>query len=129
MTHALYADQPLDVHQPSYDYYMANFEEIFKAFQEDLKRLHVSKNPDELKTLFFTKYFNYDVTIDGVLHENYLSQPLAYHFGADLWGMIHDVFGKEKVFELILNPDQILPAFNEAFVSIGKAEYQLPLQA
>jgi hypothetical protein len=72
--------------------------------------------------LFMNHYFYRDVEIDGKLNENYLGQPIAYHFGADVWGIIHDTYGREKVFELLRNPSQFFKYYNEALLKINRKD-------
>lgn len=50
-------------------------------------------------------------------------QSRDYSFGNDIWGVIHDVFGKDKVYEVFRNPDIFLEVYNDAVIKIGKEKY------
>lgn len=114
----------IDVNPISLKYYLDNFDEIYAQLRSDIQELRSGKikTIEELEKLFMSHYFYFDVEIDGELKENYLAQPVAYTLGADIWGLIHDTYGKEKLFELMQNPSELMSAFNESLKSIGRED-------
>lgn len=72
-------------------------------------------------------YFSFDVEINGILHEHYLTQPICYFIGADIWGLIHDEFGKEKVFELFDEPKDIFSVYNQSLKNIGRKDLMIEM--
>jgi hypothetical protein len=124
LTNKIYEDEEISINRISYDYYRSNFDDIYHIFKLDIEALRTGKIKDikEFEDLFMNHYFYRDVEIDGKLNENYLGQPVAYHFGADVWGIIHDTYGREKVFDLLRNPSQIFKYYNEALLKINRKD-------
>lgn len=52
-----------------------------------------------------------------------LKQLRLYSVGNDIWGIIHDVFGKEKVYDTLQNLAHFAATFNAALEHIGKTKY------
>ena len=48
-----------------------------------------------------------------------------YSFGNDIWGIIHDCFGKNIVFETLRNPENFTATFNRALDKIGHEELKI----
>lgn len=48
-----------------------------------------------------------------------------YSFGNDIWGIIHDCFGKEAVFETLRNPESFPEMYNKAMEKIGHEEFKI----
>lgn len=88
----------------SYNYYMKHSDRIIKQFIDDLKTLETG-NMDDADRIFHENYWQRDVVVNGVLKPFYLKNPVAYYLGADIWGMIFDQLGKDKMFEYLECPD------------------------
>lgn len=54
-----------------------------------------------------------------------LKQLRIYSFGNEIWGIIHDCFGKEVVFDTLRNPKNFPKVFNEALEIIGHEEFKI----
>ncbi len=122
LTSKLYPDKSCDVVKQSYDYYIENFDNIYKQLRLDLKMLKDEKSEEVFGEMFSKNYFYTDVEVDGVMQSQYLAQPICYFIGADIWGLIHDEFGKDKVFELFSNPTDVFVYFNQALKNIGRED-------
>lgn len=48
-----------------------------------------------------------------------------YSFGNDIWGVIHDCFGKNVVYDTINNLSKFPEVFNRALEKIGRSELKL----
>lgn len=121
LTKKLYPDETMDVDTKSYDYYMENFEALMAQLKIDLSQLE-DGTPEMVGKMYMEHYFYRDVTLDGHMHENYLSQPVCYFLGADIFGLLHDIYGKEKVFQLMQPGNELLKAINDALVIYGRPE-------
>lgn len=51
-----------------------------------------------------------------------LKHSRNYSLGNDLWGLIHDVYGKDKVFDTIRHLDRYKEVLNSALTSIGRED-------
>lgn len=124
LTGKIYEDQEMSINYTSYDYYLTNFRDIYDTLRDDIKdlRLGMVKKTDEFEDLFNKHYLFRDVKIEDKVVENYLGQPIAYHLGADMWGLIHDVYGRQKVFELLKNPIDFFKYYNNALIKINKQD-------
>ncbi len=54
-----------------------------------------------------------------------LMQFRLYSFGNDLWGVIHDVFGKDKVYETFRHLITFVDVYNEAVTKTGKTAFKI----
>jgi hypothetical protein len=59
------------------------------------------------------------------MREFYLKNPVAYHLGADIWGMIYDMYGKEKTSEIILTLSRFANMFNAELGKLNKSELMI----
>ncbi len=124
LTNKIFGKEEMSINRVSYDYYRSNFDDIYHIFKSDIKSLQSGsiKNMKELENIFMDHYFYRDVEIDGKLYENYLIQPVAYHLGADVWGLIHDIYGRKKLFALLKNPRDFLTYYNQALLIINRED-------
>ncbi|WP_105616299.1 DUF5700 domain-containing putative Zn-dependent protease [Vallitalea okinawensis] len=127
MTRKIYKHDDMDIDDQSYRYYLNNFDKIYDGFRNDIVTLRScdKKEMNVVRDIFMKNYFYRDVVIDGELRENYLWQPIAYHLGADIWGLVHDVFGREKVFDLLMNPSSFFQYFNMALSEIDRDDLHI----
>lgn len=122
-TSKIYPNEEMSMAQISYNYYKNNFEEIYKQFKNDIRSLAMRKAVSY--DLYIENYSYRDVTVDGKLIENYLSQPLKYQLGADIWGLVYDVFGRKVVGQCLENPELFLGFFNRALEEKNLFKYKI----
>lgn len=124
LTKKIYESQEVTINRKSYQYYISNFNTIYDVFRSDIKKIRSGKikNIDELEELFMANYYYRDVMIDGKINKFYLHNPIAYYFGADIWGLIHDVYGRKTVFEILTNPRQFFEYYNKALLKINRKD-------
>lgn len=122
LTKKIYESQEQTIEQQSYDYYLFNFEKIYTRFKNDIKDIRSSDlvNYEDIEDIFIRNYLNRDVIINGELKKFYLRNPLTYYLGADIWGVIHDVFGRDMVRNLLIDPTEFFVVFNKALSIIGR---------
>ncbi len=127
LTSRLYTNEISDCVKKSLDYYLKNFDTIYLSLIDDIKKIRNKEysNLAEVRKLFHSHYFYTDVEKNGEVIENYLLQPITYFLGADLWGLIFDIYGKEIMFECLKNPTQFFTFYNLALIKIGKEELQI----
>lgn len=54
-----------------------------------------------------------------------LKHSRLYSFGNEIWGIIHDCFGKNTVFDTIKNIDRFPNVFNNALEKLGHEEFRI----
>ncbi|WP_102401409.1 DUF5700 domain-containing putative Zn-dependent protease [Haloimpatiens massiliensis] len=54
-----------------------------------------------------------------------LKQFRVYSFGNEIWGIIHDCFGKEMVYKTIRNPQSFRETFNKALEKLSHEEFKI----
>lgn len=108
-------------------YYHEHFNEIFETLKSDLHYLEekLGLGVEDVENIFVEHYLNRNIMIDCVLHEFYLKNPITYYLGADIWGLIYDVFGRSVVNDIITSPNKFKHFFNEAVSIIGKNELKM----
>lgn len=124
LTKKIYEKQEMTINRESYEYYISNFNMIYDVFKSDIKKIRDGeiKNIEELEKLYMDNYYYRDVIINGKMHKFYLKNPIAYYFGADIWGLIHDVYGRETVFELLKHPKHFFEYYNKALISKNRKD-------
>lgn len=113
--------------QFSWTYLNNHFDEGFDTFKEVLSKIKdgtISSNAqvqEEIDRLFMKAH-----TSEQNLNEiPKLKQTLLYSMGNDMYGLIHDVFGKEVVYKIIREPLLFPEYFNKAMTSIGLEKYRI----
>lgn len=48
-----------------------------------------------------------------------------YSFGNEIWGIIHDCFGKDAVFETLMHPETFPSVYNNALVKLSYSQYKI----
>ena len=126
----LYPDKEpnLGLDNTSWNYLNDHFNEYFNHFVDDLHNIREGKigNQEELGDIIGSYWMNAHTEDQSEDEPGILKQLPLYSFGNELWGVIHDQFGKEQVYELFNNLDEFIPKYNEAIKSIGKSEFVLP---
>lgn len=54
-----------------------------------------------------------------------LKHSRLYSFGNDIWGIIHDCFGKSAVFQTLKNPETFPNMYNKSLEKIGCEEFKI----
>lgn len=111
----------------SWDYLNKDFDETFKIFKKhvDMIRSGEIKDAQGVDELISGYWMDSHTKDQNKSEVGRLKQLRLYSFGNELWGLIHDVFGKKKVFETIRNPKDFPGVFNEALKAIGREEYMI----
>ncbi len=119
----IYDKQPnIGLDDFSWKYLNQKFESAFKYYKQFIYDINSGKiDTNEKVREIIIKYFMNPYT-DEQSHDAKpkLQQYLLYSLGNDLFGVIHDVFGKEKVFEVVKKPSEFIKTFNKAVSMIGR---------
>ncbi len=110
----------------SWNYLNRDFENMMRRFKSTLGKIRngtftTEDFQKELKDYWMNPY-----------HENQddqavpaLKQLRLYSFGNEIWGVIHDAFGKAKVFETLRNLKTFPEVYNQALAKLGKKTYTI----
>jgi hypothetical protein len=128
LTKRIYDSEPnLGMDSFTWKYLNDDFDDTFKTFKKHISMIRNGeiKNREDLNKIFFDYWMN-AYTYDQDKNEPpKLKQSRNYSLGNDIWGVIHDVFGKEKVYEVFKNPECFPEVFNDAVRKIGKVMYTI----
>ncbi|QAA31348.1 DUF5700 domain-containing putative Zn-dependent protease [Clostridium manihotivorum] len=104
------------------DFY--NTMDNFRKTVSDI-RAGIIKSPDDLNKLMSEYWTNPYTEEQNKSEIPKLRHFRVYTFGNDIWGVIHDCFGKNTVFETLRNPDSFPVVFNKALDKIGYGQFKI----
>lgn len=118
----------IGLHDYSIQYFKDEFEAFYEKFLLDIQHIRDGKikTQEELVQMFMKYWMS---TRSDRVKDNEpddLGQSLNYFLGAEIWGLIHDVYGKDKVYEILMKPALLLGHYNEALKSIGRSNLLIP---
>lgn len=104
------------------DFYntMAHFQETVNNIRN--KRIN---SIEELERDFSEYWMNPYIEGQGRNEVPELKHSRLYSFGNEIWGIIHDCFGKNTVFDTIKNIDRFPYVFNNALEKLGREEFRI----
>ena len=130
LTKLIYPDKEpnLGLDHDSWKYLNDHFDDYFNHFLEHLREIRSRKlkNQEDLDQLINRFWMDAHTKEQPKDEPGKLKQLPLYSFGNELWGVIHDYFGKEEVYHLFYNLDQVIPLYNQALKALGKTEYLIP---
>ena len=125
----IYPDLPENIGLDAFSWQYLNddFENTFDTFKKHIHMIRTGeiKNKEAVKKILNDYWFNTEVENQDSSDIPDLKYGRLYSFGNELWGTIHDVFGKEKVYELLYDLKSVIPTFNDAVVQLKKEKYQV----
>lgn len=103
------------------DFYntMANFRKTISDIRDNNIR-----SVDELDKLILGYWMNPYTEEQDKKEIPKLKHFRLYSFGNDIWGIIHDCFGKSVVFETLRNPESFPVIFNNCLHKIGCKQFK-----
>ncbi|MDF2672567.1 MAG: putative zinc dependent peptidase [Clostridiales bacterium] len=128
LTKRIYDSEPnLGMDLFTWKYLNDDFEDTFQTFKKHINMIRsVELSTRENLNKIFSDYWMNAYTSEQDKNEPpKLKQSRNYSLGNDIWGVIHDVFGKEKVYEVFKNPECFPDVYNEAVKKIGKDMYTI----
>lgn len=111
----------------TWEYLNNDFENTMKHFKETINNIRSNKieNREELENQLSDYWMNPYIKGQDKKEIPKLRQFRLYSFGNEIWGIIHDCFGKEKVFEIIKDMSKFVQYYNIALEKIGYKEYRI----
>jgi len=109
----------------TWNYLNNQFDEAFAYFKDILIQIKNQeiKTKKEVSHIIRNYFMNSYTKEQDKTEKPKLNHFLLYSMGNDLFGVIHDVFGKDKVYEVVQNPKIFVETFNKAVISLDKPKY------
>jgi uncharacterized protein YjaZ len=111
----------------TWKYLNQDFYNTMTRFQKDIKAIRENKikSVNGLNKLMYEYWMSPYTEEQNKKEIPKLKHSRLYSFGNDIWGIIHDCFGKSAVFETINNPDKFPTIFNRALDKIGYRQFKI----
>lgn len=122
----MYGNEPANIGLDKYSWEYLNSE--FYNGLKDLKQQIKSIRNNELENFqeYLVNYwFSLHTKDQAKTDYPKLKHSINYSLGNDLWGLIQDVYGKEKVFDTLKSLRQFPEVINSAFNKIGRKDLML----
>ncbi|MCB2291184.1 hypothetical protein LGK97_15750 [Clostridium sp. CS001] len=108
----------------TWDYLSKDFHNIYTNFKSQIGKIRSGeiKDINDLNK-YISDYWMNPYTEEQDRNEvPKLKHTRNYSFGNEVWGLIHDVYGREKVFDTLKNLKQFPKIFNSALKEIGRTD-------
>jgi uncharacterized protein YjaZ len=111
----------------TWKYLNEDFYNTMAHFQKDIRDIRENniKSVEELNKVIKEYWMNFYTEEQTKGEIPKLKHFRVYSFGNEIWGIIHDCFGKNAVFETINNPDKFPTIFNKALDKIGYGQFKI----
>lgn len=111
----------------TWKYLNNDFNNTMAHFRKDISNIRNNniKSVDELDKIM-SEYWMNPYTEEQTIGEiPKLKHFRLYSFGNDIWGIIHDCFGKSAVFETLRNPEKFPIIFNKSLDKMGYKQFKI----
>lgn len=105
--------------QNDFEFFENNFLQMYDKFKTTLKKIEINEIYNlEMLNQAMSSYWT---LMDKENRPKYHSR--MYYWGCNIWGLIHDTYGTEKVFEILRNAENFESYFNQALIERGKTKF------
>ncbi|NBI05399.1 DUF5700 domain-containing putative Zn-dependent protease [Senegalia massiliensis] len=126
LTKKIYNDLEQNVGMDTFtwNYLRDEFYDIFNEFKSQIQLIRIGKikDLDDIKEIISEYWLNSCTKLQEKEEVPKLKHSKNYYFGNEIWGLIHDIYGKEKVFEVLKKPKEFPKEFNKALNQIGRTD-------
>lgn len=111
----------------SWDYLNADFEPTMQRFRDTVRQISdgTISSEEVLDKQLEDYWFNPRTAEHAPDEVPKLLQMRIYSLGNEIWGLIHDCFGKDVVFDTFRHPEKFPEVFNHALKLIGRPELSI----
>lgn len=108
----------------TWDYLRNDFDNTHRNFKSQIEKIRSGeiKDINDLMKYISEYWMNYHTEEQDRNELPKLGHTRNYSFGNEVWGLIHDVYGREKVFNTLKNPKEFPSVFNAALKEIGRED-------
>jgi len=109
--------------QYTWGYFTEIYDELHEKFQSDVKRLRLEGESclQEVMGSWLEIYRPEDDKSKTPV----LLHTMNYIIGSEIWGLIHDTYGKEKLYWILNNLGEFSKFYNNALESVGYEHYKI----
>lgn len=123
----IHTDEPENsgLDKESMEYLNAHFDSTYAEFKKTISDIRSGKinTIEEINELIRTYWFNCYTEEQNENEIPRLKQSRIYAMGNELWGTIYDIYGIDKLYEILNNPETAVAKFNEALAVSGREKY------
>lgn len=114
----------------TWNYLNADFDNTMKQFKATINdiRNNSINSMEELDKHIWAYWMNFHTSDQDNSEIPKLLHSRLYSFGNEIWGVIHDCFGKKVVYEVMNNLKSFPEVFNSAVERIGFSQYKIDLK-
>ena len=112
-----YAGEMVGVDLEEWEMYVEEHKYLFRKFKEDFQKC-ADMSIDDVQSLIEEEYEQFTYWSDAKGMEVYVSMFPSYYLGCYFWGVIDLAFGKERLFEVLSHPDEIVETYNNAITKL-----------
>lgn len=119
LTNKIYSERDfLGTNKPSWEYMVKDFSNIYNRFRDVIHKISIGiiENESQLMQEFVDYWLR---TKEDTIE---LLQTRNYYFGMEIMGLMHDYYGTEEVFKLLLDSKQFFKKYNEALIKIDRVD-------
>lgn len=111
----------------TWDYFKEEFTEMYEKFKSHIELIRSGQinNMDKLNSVLAEYWLSPYAKDQDKSEQPKLKHYRSYYLGTETWGLIHDTFGKEKVFQVLNNPKLFPTTLNEALKKIGRDDLSI----
>lgn len=128
LTKSIYnSEHNIGIDKYTWEYLNNDFNDTFKNFKDQICKIRNGKIKDisELSEYLSEYWLGLHSKEQDKTEVPKLMHSRNYSFGNDIWGLIHDIYGKNKVFETLANPKKFPEVFNSALLKIGRSDLEI----
>jgi len=107
----------------TWSYFDRIYDHIHNTFKRDVNRLRIEG--DSCFNEVISEWYNPYREGDDQNKPPILMHTRNYMLGSEVWGLIHDTYGKKKVYWLLNNLNEFSSYYNKALKMIGYDKYMI----
>ena len=123
LSKAMYPNTPVNIglDEFSWKYLTDDFDQTFEMFKKHLSMIKNGEisSREQLMGVFQQYWMNAKTSEQTPDEPPRLKQSRFYSFGNELWGLLHDTYGLEKVYAIINNLNDFVPFLNKALTKLN----------
>ncbi|MHA1303665.1 MAG: DUF5700 domain-containing putative Zn-dependent protease [Candidatus Heimdallarchaeaceae archaeon] len=126
LSKSIYSDEQenIGIDAESWHYLKEDFADTYQNFKTHISMIRSKAIIDQQELLQIVKdyWMNFHKKDQAETEVPKLRFCRLYSMGNEIWGLLHDTYGKERTFEILKNLHQFPEAYNEALKKIGRVD-------
>ncbi len=111
------------------DYFISEFDNVYQEFLKDIKSIRSGEIASfaDMSARISGYWMSLKTKYASADEPNDMAQSLNYFLGAEIWGLIHDVHGLDRVYEIIDGKTNFVDSYNEALKAIDRSDLEIEI--